>query len=87
MRQTLPSAVYHHLFAVAVTAAAVALRWVLSPWLGSDLPLVTLFAAVAEPEAKFGPSKVEEALQVLDVDGMSPREAMDALYRLKGLMA
>ena len=48
-----------------------------------DLPL---FAAVAEPEAKFGPSKVEEALQVLDVDGMSPREAMDALYRLKGLM-
>ncbi len=48
-----------------------------------DLPL---FAAVAEPEAKYGPSKVEEALQVLDVDGMSPREAMDALYRLKGLM-
>jgi len=48
-----------------------------------DLPL---FAAVAEPEAKSGPSKVEEALQVLDVDGMSPREAMDALYRLKGLM-
>jgi DNA mismatch repair protein MutS len=48
-----------------------------------DLPL---FAAVAEPEAKYGPSKVEEALQVLDVDGMSPREAMDALYRLKGLL-
>ncbi|ODT89204.1 DNA mismatch repair protein MutS [Phenylobacterium sp. SCN 70-31] len=48
-----------------------------------DLPL---FAAVAEPEATFGPSKVEEALAVLDVDGMSPREAMDALYRLKGLM-
>jgi DNA mismatch repair protein MutS len=48
-----------------------------------DLPL---FAAAAEPEAKFGPSKVEEALQVLDLDGMSPREAMDALYRLKGLM-
>ena len=49
-----------------------------------DLPL---FAAVAEPEAKYGPSKVEEALQALDVDGMSPREAMDALYRLKGLLA
>ncbi|MEW5686491.1 MAG: DNA mismatch repair protein MutS [Pseudomonadota bacterium] len=49
-----------------------------------DLPL---FAAVAEPEAKYGPSKVEEALTVLDVDGMSPREALDALYRLKGLMA
>src|SRR6187399_2396341 len=38
-----------------------------------DLPL---FAAVAEPEAKYGPSKVEEALQALDPDGMSPREAM-----------
>ena len=49
-----------------------------------DLPL---FAAVAEPEAKYGPSKVEEALEALDIDGMSPREAMDALYRLKGLLA
>jgi DNA mismatch repair protein MutS len=49
-----------------------------------DLPL---FAAVAEPETRFGPSKVEEALQVLDIDGMSPREAMDALYRLKGLIS
>ncbi len=48
-----------------------------------DLPL---FAAVAEPETRFGPSKVEEALQSLDPDGMSPREAMDALYRLKGLL-
>ena len=49
-----------------------------------DLPL---FAAVAEPEAKYGPSPVEEALRALDPDGMSPREAMDALYRLKGLLA
>ncbi|MCR5878045.1 DNA mismatch repair protein MutS [Phenylobacterium sp. J367] len=50
-----------------------------------DLPL---FAAVAEPEAtgRFGPSAVEDALKALDVDGMSPREAMDALYRLKGLL-
>ena len=48
-----------------------------------DLPL---FAAVAEPEAKYGPSAVEQALEGLDVDGMSPREAMDALYRLKGLL-
>ena len=49
-----------------------------------DLPL---FAAVAEPETRYGPSKVEEALQVLDPDGMSPREAMDALYRLKALLS
>jgi DNA mismatch repair protein MutS len=49
-----------------------------------DLPL---FAAVAEPAAKFGPSQVEEALKGFDLDGMSPREAMDALYKLKGLLA
>jgi len=28
---------------------------------------------------------VEAALAELDVDGMSPREAMEALYRLRGL--
>ncbi len=33
-----------------------------------------------------GPSEVEAALAELDLDGMSPREAMDALYRLKGLL-
>jgi DNA mismatch repair protein MutS len=48
-----------------------------------DLPL---FAAVAEPAARFGPSRAEEALAALDPDGMSPREALDALYRLKGLV-
>jgi DNA mismatch repair protein MutS len=49
-----------------------------------DLPL---FAAVAEPAASYGPSPVDEAVRALDPDGMSPREAMDALYRLKGLLA
>jgi DNA mismatch repair protein MutS len=52
----------------------------------ADLPLFATTAApargVAEPE---GPSPVETALAELDPDGMSPREAMDALYRLKGL--
>jgi DNA mismatch repair protein MutS len=48
-----------------------------------DLPL---FAAVAEPESH-GPSAVEETLRALDLDGMSPREAMDALYRLKGQLS
>jgi PAS domain S-box-containing protein len=33
--------------AVAVTAAAVLLRWLLDPWLGAHLPLVTLYGAVA----------------------------------------
>jgi len=49
-----------------------------------DLPL---FAAAAEPETRFGPSLVEEALKGLDPDGMSPREAMDALYKLRGLLS
>lgn len=49
-----------------------------------DLPLFAL--SVAEPDAP-GPSAVEEALRSLDLDGMSPREAMDALYRLKGQLS
>jgi DNA mismatch repair protein MutS len=49
-----------------------------------DLPL---FAATAPEPERRGPSEVELALKGLDLDGMSPREAMDALYRLKGLMA
>jgi len=49
-----------------------------------DLPL---FAAVAPGVAeRSGPSPAEEALRIMDPDGMSPREAMDALYRLKGLL-
>jgi DNA mismatch repair protein MutS len=49
-----------------------------------DLPL---FAAAAPGMAdRSGPSEVETALAELDPDGMSPREAMAALYRLKGLL-
>ena len=48
-----------------------------------DLPL---FAAVAEPAARYGPSPAEDALRALEPDGMSPREAMEALYRLKSLL-
>ena len=47
-----------------------------------DLPL---FSGVAPTATKSGPSPVELALAELDPDGMSPREAMAALYRLKGL--
>jgi DNA mismatch repair protein MutS len=55
-----------------------------SPARLDDLPL---FAAVAEPATAVfaGPSEVELALAALDLDGMSPREAMDALYRIKGM--
>jgi DNA mismatch repair protein MutS len=48
-----------------------------------DLPL---FAATAPAAERSGPSAAEEALKVLDLDGMSPREAMEALYRLKGML-
>ena len=48
-----------------------------------DLPL---FAAVAEPEpAPYAPSAVDQALSDLDPDSLTPREALEALYRLKGL--
>lgn len=49
----------------------------------ADLPL---FAASAPTAQSLGPSIAEEALKALDLDGMSPREAMEALYRLKGLL-
>jgi DNA mismatch repair protein MutS len=56
-----------------------------SPARLDDLPL---FAAQAPAGvAAAGPSPVEEALEAMDVDGMSPREALDALYRLRGLLA
>ena len=48
-----------------------------------DLPLFAATAPAAVAEA--APSAVEEALGQLDVDGMSPREALDAPYRLKSL--
>jgi DNA mismatch repair protein MutS len=55
-----------------------------SPARLDDLPL---FAEAAAPKADaFKPSEVEAALKDLDLDGMSPREAMEALYRLKGLI-
>ena len=54
-----------------------------SPARLDDLPL---FAGAAEAAAVFEPSAVEAALSGLDVDGMSPREALDALYRLRTLL-
>ena len=54
-----------------------------SPARLDDLPL---FAGTSpEPQAP-APSEAEAALKALDVDGMSPREALEALYRLKGLL-
>ena len=49
-----------------------------------DLPLFAASAPGVQEAA--GPSAVDLALAELDPDGMSPREAMAALYRLKGLV-
>src|SRR5258706_4134050 len=42
-----PSALFRYAVATAATCAAVALRWLLDPWLGDSLPFVFLFGAVA----------------------------------------
>jgi DNA mismatch repair protein MutS len=52
-----------------------------SPTRLDDLPL---FAA-ARPAPPAEPSKIERALAGIDPDELTPREALDALYRLKGL--
>jgi DNA mismatch repair protein MutS len=56
-----------------------------SPARLDDLPLFAA-AAPASPAFERGPTPVEAALADLDLDGMSPREAMDALYRLRALL-
>jgi DNA mismatch repair protein MutS len=47
-----------------------------------DLPL---FAVTARPEPApaLKPDALRESLDALDPDAMTPREALDALYRLK----
>jgi DNA mismatch repair protein MutS len=47
-----------------------------------DLPL---FAAVAEPET--GPDPLAAALDLIDPDSLTPRDALEHLYRLKRLAA
>ncbi|HWU62853.1 MAG TPA: DNA mismatch repair protein MutS [Ensifer sp.] len=48
-----------------------------------DLPLFKVAAKQVEESRHAGPSKVEEALAALDLDDMTPREALEALYALK----
>ncbi|MBL8549828.1 MAG: DNA mismatch repair protein MutS [Hyphomonadaceae bacterium] len=50
--------------------------------LKEELPLFV--AAAPEEEAK--PSELEELLKATDVDALSPREALDLVYKLKGLL-
>jgi len=47
-----------------------------------DLPL---FAAAAKAEETDSPDAALQALDEVDPDALSPREALEALYRLKAL--
>ena len=50
---------------------------------------VDLFAAPAAADAAAaaaGPSRAESALMAIDPDQLAPREALEALYRLKALL-
>jgi DNA mismatch repair protein MutS len=47
---------------------------------------VDLFAAPPAPPAAAEPSAVDQALATIDPDALTPREALDALYRLKALL-
>jgi DNA mismatch repair protein MutS len=53
--------------------------------LASDLPLFQ--AAKAREPGLEEPSALEQAVAALSPDAMSPKEALEALYRLKALLA
>ncbi len=53
-----------------------------SPARLDDLPLFAQAKPAPEP---VGPSALDKAVDALDPDDLSPREALEALYRLKGL--
>jgi DNA mismatch repair protein MutS len=46
---------------------------------------VDLFAAPPAPPPAAAPSALEDALEMIDPDRLTPREALEALYRLKTL--
>jgi len=50
-----------------------------------ELPLFAVTRAQGPPAAPSGPSAVDKALDELNPDDMSPRSALEALYRLKAL--
>ena len=54
--------------------------------LADDLPLFQAARRTAPPPAAAPPSAVEDALREVRPDELTPREALDLLYRLKGLL-
>ena len=71
-----PAPVLHH---ARVALAALEAR------AGAGQTQVDLFTIPPEPTATTGPSALETALAAIQPDALSPREALEALYRLKGL--
>ena len=55
--------------------------------LPTDMPLFSAPVNAAEPELEDAPHPVLEKLAELDVDSLSPREALEVLYVLKGSLA
>jgi DNA mismatch repair protein MutS len=71
---------------VAIIRQAAAALEALEAQSRADSAQVDLFAPPAPPAvASSAPSAVEAALDALEPDRLSPREALDALYRLKNL--
>lgn len=52
-----------------------------------DLPLFTAPVRHEPPKPKETPDRLREDLRALNPDEMTPREALEALYRLKGLVS
>ena len=50
------------------------------------MPLFSAPVNAAEPELEDAPHPVLEKLAALDVDSLSPREALELLYALKSLL-
>jgi DNA mismatch repair protein MutS len=55
--------------------------------LADDLPLFSAAATRPPRSGPPAPNAVEEALKALHPDELSPREALEALYRLRSLLS
>lgn len=73
--------------AVVARAREVLERLEADPASHAGLAELPLFASLAPPTGVAEASQVEAALAGLDIDGLSPREALDMLYRLKTMIA
>lgn len=79
-------------FAILATAAAVTLRWLLDPFLGSTLPLVTLYGAVAASVwfGGYGPALLSSVLGYIACQWLflEPRGAisLDSVAHVVGLL-